>query len=377
LNAFNSLILSRLLGFSSDQCAVIFAGPKTARNLTMRGLAILVGSTAFLFGAFQFTHHLLGKEWLLALAFSAFCGAMLLLVELYNLDEVLTTGRMSGRVWATRSTVIFVMVLASVFAAVGPMGTSIDGHLAGARKDSAHLLESDSRFKIQLESARAATEQATKDVVREKQLLARLNDLNAQHASASASARNERFGNVGTDGRKRIDGCGPACRGWEAEATRIDAERTAVSHELSAIAGATSRLASAQGALDKVNGQISAETDLLHGGATSRLGAMFDLLWVSGVAKVIVLFYLFLSILPELLTVNALTPAGGHQKVLLDLKNLEGVAMERAVLRLRMNLRDGLKRQPLTEGSSEHQGTQEKSITARPDRKEAQQREVA
>lgn len=348
-----TFILHRQLGFSLEQCKVILAGPKTARNLAMRGLAIMLGSVAFTFGAYQFTHHLLGKEELPALAFSVFCGAVLILVELYNLDEVLTTQRMSGKVWTTRLAVIFVMVLASLFAAVGPMRTSINAFLAKARQASAHALEKDSRFKAQLDSARAATEQASKDVVREKQLVAKLHELDAKHAAAKANADNERNGNVGTDGRKRETGCGPNCRGWEAEATRIDAERTAVSHELSALKGSSSRLTDGQGALDKVGRQIEAETAVLHGGATDRLGAMLELLWQSRVAQVIVLFYLSLALLPELLTVNALSPSGGQKSVLKYLNELETQSMEDAVRRLRVKLRDGQERerQPLSEGS--------------------------
>lgn len=354
MNAFTLFILYRLLGYSHEQCAVILAGPKTARNLAMRGLAIMLGSAAFTYGAFQFTHNLLAKDWLPALAFSVFCGAMLLLVELYNLDEFLTTGRMSRKVLATRATVIVVMLMASLFAAVGPMQTSIDAHLAQARQASAHALENDSRFKAQLDSARAATEQASKDVVREKQLLAKLNALNTEYAAAKASADNEREGNVGTDGRKRVTGCGPICRGWELEATRIDAERTAVSHEHSALAGSATRLASGQGALDKVSSQIDAETAVLNGGATSHLSAMLELLWQSGVAKAIVLFFLLLSTLPELLTVNALSTARDEQQAILSRLNaLESTAMEAAVQRLRVKLRDGQERerQTLTEGS--------------------------
>lgn len=360
MNVFTLFVLHRLLGYSMDQCHAILAGPKTARRLAMRALAIMVGSVAFTFGAYQFTHLLLGKEGLSALGFSVFCGAMLFLVELFNLDEVLTTERMSGRVWTTRLAVIFVMVLASLFAAVGPMQTSIDSHLANARQASAHALENDSRFKARLDSARAATEQASKDVVREKQLLAKLNELNAAHAAAKANADNERNGNVGTDGRKRETGCGPNCRGWEAEATRIDAERTAVSHELSALAGSSSRLATGQSALDKVGRQIDAETAVLHGGATDRLDAMLKLLWQSGVAVLIVLFYLLLALLPELLTVNALSPSGGHKKVLTDLNELEARSMEAAVQRLRVKLRDGQERerQPLSEGSRDNPNKQ-------------------
>lgn len=382
MNAFTTFVLHRLLGFSLEQCTVILAGPKTARNLTMRGLAIMLGSAAFTYGAFQFTHNLLGKDWLPALAFSVFCGGMLFLVELYNLDEVLTTARMSRKVLATRATVIVVMLMASLFAAVGPMQTSIDAHLAQARQASAHALENDSRFKAQLESARAATEQASKDVVREKQLLARLNALNTEYAAAKTSAENERDGNVGTDGRKRVTGCGPICRGWEAEAKRVDSERTAVSHELSALSGSASRLTSGQGALDKVSSQIDAETAVLNGGATSRLGAMLELLWQSGVAKAIVLFYLFLSILPELLTVNALSSAREEQQDILNrLNELESTAMEAAVQRLRVKLRDGQERehQPLTEGSRDDLHTRDSATAskAEADGKAQAQQEVA
>ena len=367
MNAFTTFVLHRLLGYGLEQCAVILTGATTARHLTMRGLAIMLGSAAFTYGAFQFTHNLLGKDWLPALAFSVFCGGMLFLVELYNLDEVLTTGRISRKVLVTRTTVIIVMLMASLFAAVGPMQTSIDAHLAQARQTSAHALEIDSRFKAQLDSARAATEQASKDVVREKQLLAKLNELNTQHAAAIANAHNETFGNFDTDGRKRVTGCGPICRGWEVAATRISVERTAVSHELSALAGAASRLASGQSSLDKLSSQISTEATVLNGGATSRLGAMLELLWQSAVAKSIVVFFLALCLLPELLTFNALSPSGNHLKVLSSLNELESDAMEAAVQRLRVKLRDGQERdrQPLSEGSRDPLHTRASATTSK------------
>lgn len=63
MNAFTLFILHRLLGYSLEQCAVILAGPKAARNLALRGLAVMAGSGAFIFGVFRFTNDLLGMGW--------------------------------------------------------------------------------------------------------------------------------------------------------------------------------------------------------------------------------------------------------------------------------------------------------------------------
>lgn len=382
MNAFTLFILHRLLGYSHEQCAVILAGPKAARNLALRGLAVMAGSSAFIFGVFRFTNDLLGMGWFPAMVFSVFCGVMLLLVELWNLDSVLSTGRMGAVVKWTRGSVLGVMFGSALFATVGPMTESIERQLAEDRQHTAHQLEGDSRFKGQLDSARAETEQASKDVVREKQLLAKLNELNAAHALAKANADNERDGNVGTDGSKREKGCGPKCRGWEAEANRLDAERTAVSHELSALAGSASRLDSGQAALEKVSGQIENETKVLNGGATARLGALFHLMANDIVPWFIVLFYVFLAVLPELLTFNALNPAREEQQNILNrLNELESTAMEAAVQRLRVKLRDGQERdrQPLTEGSRDDLHTRASATTskAEADAKAEVQQEVA
>jgi len=353
MEKITALIVCAFLGYNHEQYTAI-AGTKVARNLAFRGIAISIGSIAFGFGVFAFSRALLQHNMLQALAFAMVCASILFLIELNNIQDILATGQINKKIVLTRVAVVGIMAISSVFAALFPMDDDIRAHQARAIGDSSHALESDSRFKSQLDAARAATSRASKDLEDEKGLLARLSDLNAKYANTIALARNEREGNVGADGEVRIEGCGPKCRGHQAEATRIDAERTAVSHHLSALAGASERLAQAQRNLDSLTTKISNEAAVINGGASSRLSSMFNLMFSSPVAMSIVAFYLLLSLLPEILALTALSKLGCFQATIDQLNNLENLATTRKIQRLRTQIREGKDHKlPMVEGSTQ------------------------
>lgn len=373
MEKITALIVCAFLGYNHEQYTAI-AGTKVARNLAFRGIAISIGSIAFGFGVFAFFRALLQLNMLQALAFAMVCASILFLIELINIQDILATGQISKKIVLTRVAVVGTMAISSVFAALFPMADDIRAHQARAIGDSSHALESDSRFKSQLDAARAATSRASKDLEDEKGLLARLSDLNAKYANTIALARNEREGNVGADdGQVRIEGCGPKCRGHQAEATRIDAERTAVSHHLSALAGASERLAQAQRNLDSLTTKISNEAAVINGGASSRLSSMFNLMSSSPVAMSIVAFYLLLSLLPEILALTALSKLGCFQATIDQLNNLENLATTRKIQRLRTQIREGKDHKlPMVEGS-----TQELDKQAPTDKQTEDEREAA
>lgn len=336
-----------LLGLSQAQYAAI-AGHKAARNLAIRGIAISVGSIAFGMAVFSFTRALLEYDILPAMAFALVCAGILFLIELNNVQDILATGKIGWKLVLTRIAVIGMMFLSSVIMAIFPMERDIRAHLAKSAQLSTQQLENDSRFKAQLEAARRATEQSSKDVVREKALLQRLNELNTSYAAAKSKAENECKGYVDADdGRKRDKGCGTIAGGFETKATRLDTERTSVSHELSALAGSSERLNSAQSRLDDINGQIKAEADVLKGGAASRLGALWSLMLNDGRALMVVGFYLVLSLLPEIMVLTALSKPGVYQPVFDDLNAIEKRTATRNLQKLHAETRDeGLK--PMT-----------------------------
>lgn len=371
MEKITALIVCTFLGYNHEQYMAI-AGTKVARNLAFRGIAISIGSIAFGFGVFAFSRALLQYNMLQALAFAMVTAFFLLLIEYSNIQDILSTGQINKKIVLTRVAVVGVMAICSVFAALFPMAADIRAHQARAIGDSTHTLENDTRFKSQLDAARATMARATKDLEDEKELLARLSELNAKYANTIAQARNELEGNVGTDGRVRIEGCGPKCRGHQAEAARIDAERTAVSHHLSALAGASERLAQAQRELDSLTSKISNEAAVLNGGASSRLSSMFNLMFTSPVAMSIVAFYLLLSLLPEMMAVSAMGKLGSFQATIDHLNDVEHLSTSRKIQRLRTKIRDGDDHKPpMVEGSSEELHKQAPTDKRAEDKREA------
>ena len=351
MNTARTKLMRFFTGFSPATTAILANASVLERELLMKCLAIVLGAAAFAFGVFQFVHHVLEQAFAPSLVFGASAGGGLLALEWFNLNGALyATGR-GKRFYLTRVAVVVVMGLASFFAAIGPMKTSIDANLKKVRQEKVESLSQTAHHQAKLAAADVALERAKTDATRQAELKRELTDLDAKIASAKAEENNERLGNIDSKGVQRLLGCGPKCRGWQAQGQQLADHRKAVHDELGTLGGAQQTLRDAVKAQQRLREDIEQEADALISGATLRVEAMFDLLSERWDAKFIMLFYLALALLPEALAWQALSPVAERTgEVMQAIRDIEHEGLEQALLRHRADTRDQFKPQPLDQG---------------------------
>lgn len=314
--------LLSLIGFTREQYEAI-RDSKLLHHLAFRSIAILLGCLAFAVAVFAFAMGLLHYALPSALVFAGVSALVLYLMERNNLMDTLSTGRASGKTVAIRIGVIIIMSWAAVALAIFSMRDDIDKRIAERTEQTAKQLQTDPRFAVPLAAAKTVVEQATKDQVRQSELLARISALEADHAKAQQEYINQCEGNTTSDGTRRIVGCGSRARAQASAAASLDAQRQGLQRELDALQERGELAATATSQLNVLNEQINAEAARRNHGAGARLSALYDLSWTDHSVATILGFYLALSLLPEVLVWMALAKPGIYEPTLKRIHEME------------------------------------------------------
>lgn len=312
----------QLLGVTREQFDAI-SDSKVMHHLVFRAVAIVLGTIAFGVAVFAFASGLLNYSLFSAITFATVSASVLFIIERNNIMETIATGQASGKAMATRFGVISMMFGAAVALATYAMKEDIDARIAERTQQTFAQLANDPRYAASLAAAKDSLAQATKNTARQSALLTQLNQLDADHAKAKMHEKNECEGNTTPDGVKRSDTCGSRARAHKAEAERIDQERVALSRELTALGNAGSLATTASANLTALTEKMNAEAARRNNGAGPKLLALYELFWTNSSVAIILVFYLALSLLPEILVWSALAKPGIHQPVLQRMYQME------------------------------------------------------